>query len=146
MDSPSGAQKAWFPVVSAEYRQGAWPFFFEAFLERQFFAIFVDVGSILGSFWKPKWKRNSILGRFFFDVFFERVSLSILNRILEARNLKNSNFLIGKQRFLQNRRFRKNSEKSSILASFWEAKTMRNREKSPKIDAKHQNDLFPTPR
>ena len=102
--------------------------FFEAFLERQFFAIFLDVGSILKSFWKPKWKRKSILGRLFFDVFFERVSLSILNRILEARNLKNSHVPEGKQRFLQNRRFRKNNEKNSILASFSEAKPTKNHE------------------
>ena len=68
----------WFPPSTAKMHGR----FLEAFLERQFFVIVLDVGSILGNFWKPKWKRKSILGRLFFDVFFERVSLSILNRIL----------------------------------------------------------------
>ena len=70
----------WFPPSTAKMHGR----FFEAFLERQFFVIFVDVGSILESFWKPKRKRKSILGMLCFDVFFERVSLSILNRMLEA--------------------------------------------------------------
>ena len=91
MDGPAGSQIAWFPLVSAGARQDPWPFF-RSFFGKAIFCDFFDVGSILRNFWKPKWKRKSILGRLFFDVFFERVSLSILNRILEARNLKNSNF------------------------------------------------------
>ena len=89
MDGPAGSQIAWFAVICAEFRQDAWPFFSSFFGK----AIFCDVGSILGSFWKPKWVRKSILGRLFFEVFFERVSLSILDHILEARNMKKSNFL-----------------------------------------------------
>ena len=73
--------------------------------------------------------QNSIFGRFFRDAFFERVSASILCRILEARNLKNSYFPLGKQRFLQSQRFRKSIKKTSILESFSGAKAEKNREK-----------------
>ena len=96
---------------------------FHSFFGRRFFSFFFDLGSILGGFGRQK----SSFGRFFFDVFFERVSASILRRFWEARDLKNSNFPHGKQRILQNRRFRISSEKSSILASFLEAKTEKNR-------------------
>ena len=50
MDSPSGAQKAWFPVVPAELRQGAWPFF-ESLLGKaifgDFFGCWVDFREFL---------------------------------------------------------------------------------------------------
>ena len=64
--------------------------FFELFSERVFFfSIFFDVGSILGRFGRPKRRPKSIFGTFFFDVFFECVSASILGRFLEAPNLEN---------------------------------------------------------
>ena len=46
-----------------------------------------------------------------------------------APKLENSGFPIGKLQISQNRRFRKKCEKTSILASFWEAETAKNREK-----------------
>ena len=88
---------------------------------------------MLGRFWegfgRPKRKPKSIFGTFFFDAFFECVLASILERILEARTLKNRDFPIGKLRFSQNRRFWKSSEKTSILESFSEAKSKKNRGK-----------------
>ena len=88
---------------------------------------------MLGRFWegfgRPKWRPKSIFGRSFFDAFFECVLVSILDRFWEARNLKNSNFTQEKQRFSQNWRFRKSSEKNSILGPFLEGKIAKNREK-----------------
>ena len=66
---------------------------------------------------------------FFFDYFLQCVCASIFDSFLDAENMKNSNFASTGARFLQNRRFRKSSEKTSILESFSEAKTMKNREK-----------------
>ena len=103
--------------------------FFSICFRRRFFSIFFDVGSILGGFGRPKRKPKSIFGTFFFDAFFECVLASILERILEARTLKNRDFPIGKLRFSQNRRFWKSSEKTSILESFSEAKSKKNRGK-----------------
>ena len=65
----------------------------------------------------------------FFDYFLECVCASIFVGFLEAENMKNSNFALTGARFLQNRRFRKSIEKTSILAPFSEAKTEKNREK-----------------
>ena len=69
---------------------------FHSFFQLRFFAIFFDVGSILGGFGRPKRKPKSIFGTFFFDAFFECVLASILERILEARTLKNRDFPLGK--------------------------------------------------
>ena len=66
--------------------------FFELFFEGVFGGFFFDFSSVLGGFWRPKWKSKSIFGRFFFDVFFECVSASIFYGFGEARNIKNSNF------------------------------------------------------
>ena len=101
--------------------------FFEGVLLRFFFFNFWQ---ILGGLGRPTWKPKSIFWRFFFDAFFECISASFLGRFSEARNLKNSNFPYEKQRFSQNRRFRKKCEKTSILESFSEAKTEKNREKT----------------
>ena len=54
---------------------------------------------------------------------------SILGCFLEAPNPENMHGASTGARFSQNRRFRKSSEKTSILESFSEAKTMKNREK-----------------
>ena len=43
-------------------------------------AIFEVFGTILGGFGRSKWMPKSTLGTFFFDVFFEGVSTSILGR------------------------------------------------------------------
>ena len=103
---------------------------FHSFFRRRFLPIFFDVGSILGGFGRPIWRPKSIFGRFFFDVFSERVLASIFGCFLKARKLENSGFPLGKLQFSQNRRFRKICEKSSILDPFWEAKTTKNREKT----------------
>ena len=103
--------------------------FFGAFFWTQFFSFFFDVGSILGGFGRPKRRRKSIFGTFFFDAFFECVLVSIFDRFWEARNLKNSNFTKEKQGFSQNWRFRKSSEQDSILGPFLEGKIAKNREK-----------------
>ena len=103
--------------------------FFKLFFLRRNFSIFFEFRTILRSFGRPKWRPKSIFGHFFFDAFFECVSASILYRFWEARNLKNSNFPMEKQRFSQNRRFRKKCERISILELFSEAKTTKNREK-----------------
>ena len=65
----------------------------------------------------------------FFDIFLERIVASIFVRFAEARNLKNSNFASTGARFLQNRRFRKNSENVWLLVPFSEAETKKNQEK-----------------
>ena len=52
-------------------------------------AMFFDLGWILEDFWEAKMVPISILESFFFDVVFECALASILNRFLEARNLKN---------------------------------------------------------
>ena len=63
-------------------------------------------------------------------MFFSRSMLaSIFNRFSEARNVKNSNFASTGARFSQNRRFRKSSKKTLILASFSEAKMEKIRKK-----------------
>ena len=54
---------------------------------------------------------------------------SIFGCFLKARKLENSGFRISKLQFSQNRRFRKKCEKTSILESFSEAKTTKNRQK-----------------
>ena len=85
---------------------------------------------MLGRFWegfeRPTWRPTSIFGNSFFEAFFECVLVSILDRFWEARNLKNSNFTKEKQRFSQNRRFRKSNEKDSILDSFLDGKMAKN--------------------
>ena len=84
---------------------------------------------ILGGFGRPKRRPKSTSGTFFFTAFFECVLVSLLGRFLEARNLKNSNFASTGARFLQNRRFRKNSENAWMLVPFSEAETKKNQEK-----------------
>ena len=91
--------------------------------------IYEDFGRISGGFGRPKWMPKSIFGTFFFDAFFECVLASIFGRFFKGRKLKNSDFLVGKLQFSQNRRFRKKCEKTSILEPFSEAKTTKNREK-----------------
>ena len=103
--------------------------FFHLFFEGDFFRFFSMLGRFWEGFGRPKWRPKSIFGRSFFDAFFECVLVSILDRFWEARNLKNSNFTKEKQRFSQNRRFRKSSEKNSILDPFLEVKIAKNREK-----------------
>ena len=53
---------------------GGWSVFFTSLSEVKFF----DFGAILGGFGKPNRRPKSIFGMFFFDVFFECVSASIL--------------------------------------------------------------------
>ena len=60
----------------------------------------------------------------FFYAFFKCVPASILDRFLEAPNPENMHGAYTGAPFLQNRRFQKSSEKTSILVSFWEAKTI----------------------
>ena len=57
---------------------------FHSFFGRRFFSFFFDLGSILGGFGRPKRRQKSSFGRFFFDVFFECVSASILDRFFEV--------------------------------------------------------------
>ena len=98
-------------------------------MELFFEGIFFDFSSILVGFGRSKRRPKSIFGRFFCDAFFECVLASILGRFLEAPNLENVHGAKARARFLQNRRFRKSIEKTSILAPFSEAKTEKNREK-----------------
>ena len=102
---------------------------FHSFFRRRFFSFFFDLGSILGGFGRPKRRPKSSFGRFFFDAFFECVLASIFGRFLEAPNPENVHGATAGARFSQNRRFRKKNEKTSILESFSEAKTMKNRKK-----------------
>ncbi len=83
----------------------------------------------MGRFWEAKTEAKIDFWDFFFDVFFECVSASIFGRFLEAPNPENVHGATAGARFSQNRRFRKKSEKTSILESFSEAKTMKNRKK-----------------
>ena len=53
-------------------------------------------GAIFGGFGRPKSMPNVICRRFFGDTFFDRVLASILHGFLEARNLKNHCFSLGK--------------------------------------------------
>ena len=66
--------------------------FFRLIFERASGALFSIFGAFLMGFGKPKRRPKSIFGSFFFDTFFEYVSVSIFNGFWEARNLKNSNF------------------------------------------------------
>ena len=101
-----------------------------AFFRRLFLKAFLEgFLVILGGFGRPKRRPKSTSGTFFFDAFFECVLVSLLGRFLEARNLKNSNFASTGARFLQNRRFRKNSENAWMLVPFSEAETKKNQEK-----------------
>ena len=86
---PKGLPSGLFPLICIAS-------FFEFFFRRRLFSYFFDVGSILGGFGRPKRRQKSSFGRFFFDVFFECVSASIFRQFLEARNLKISDFPIGK--------------------------------------------------
>ena len=54
-----------------------------------FGAISEDFGAILGGFGRPKWTPNLVFMRFFGDVFFECVVVSILIGFSEARGSKN---------------------------------------------------------
>ena len=113
-------------------------------------SIFRTLGRFLVNFWRapgaafwilddfgpskmvPKSKRNpqnTLKNRRLKQVYFPTRFFIEFSLILWAQNLKNSNFPKEKQRFLQNQRFRINTEKVRILTSFSEAKTTRNREK-----------------
>ena len=67
---------------------------------------------------------------FFEDAFFECVLASIFAGFLEALNLENMHGAQAGAPFSQNQRFRKTCEKTSILESFSEPKTTKNREKN----------------
>ena len=71
-----------------------------------------DFGGLSGGFGKPNRSPKSIFRRFVFNAFFERVLEWIPGRFWRGRNMKNSDFPKGKQRFLQNQHFRKSIEKS----------------------------------
>ena len=60
--------------------------------------------------------------------FFDRVLTSILGRFLEAPNPEIIDFPMGKLQISQNRRFREKCQTTSILESFSEAETTKNRE------------------
>ena len=81
----------------------------------------IAFGADFQGFRKPKWTQKSMLGPIFFEVIFEYVFASIFGRFFEAPNLKNWAPASTGARFLQNGRFRKSGEKSSILASFSDA-------------------------
>ena len=98
-----------------------WGLFFESVSE----ATFLDFGWILGGFWEAKMVPKSIFGRFFGSFFSHAISASILDRFLEAPNLKNRALASTGARILQNRRFQKMIKKRSILDPFWDAKTMK---------------------
>ena len=98
---------------------GTLSLFFDSILEATFF----DLGAILGGFWEAKMVPKSIFGRFFGSFFSHAISASILDRFLEAPNLKNRALASTGARFLQNRRFQKMIKKRSILDPFWDAKT-----------------------
>ena len=53
-------------------------------------------GAILGGFRRPKRMPDMVFRRFFGDAFFDRVLASIFHGFLEARNLENHCFSIGK--------------------------------------------------
>ena len=95
-----------------------WGFFFESVSG----ATFLDFGWILGGFWEAKMVPKSIFGRFFGSLFSHAISASILDRFLEAPNLKNRALASTGARILQNRRFQKMIKKRSILDPFWDAK------------------------
>ena len=103
---------------------GPWSFFFDSILEATFF----DFGAILGGFGEAKMVPKSIFGRFFGSLFSHAISASILDRFLEAPNLKNRALASTGARFLQNRRFQKMIKKRSILDPFLDAKTMKIRQ------------------
>ena len=98
-----------------------WGLFFEPVSEATFF----DLGAILGGFGEAKMVPKSIFGRFFGSFFSHAISASILDRFLEAPNLKNRALASTGARILQNRRFQKMIKKRSILDPFWDAKTMK---------------------
>ena len=58
--------------------------------------VFCGFGSNFGRFWEAKMDAEIDFPGIFFDVFFECVFASILDRFLEARNLKNHCFSTGK--------------------------------------------------
>ena len=99
---------------------------FHSFFRRRFFSFFFDVGSILGGLGRPKRRPKSIFRKLFCDAFFECVSASISGRFWEAPNPENMHGASTGARFSQNRRFRKSSEKTTILAPFSEAKIKKN--------------------
>ena len=108
-------------VERAQRPSRFWSLFFDSMLEATFFAL----GGILGGFGRPKWRSKSIFGRFFGSLFSHAISASILDRFLEAPNLKNRALASTGARFLQNRRFRKRYEKNMILVQFLEAETQK---------------------
>ena len=108
-------------VEGAQRDVGPWGLFFEPVSEATFF----DLGAILGGFWEAKMVPKSIFGRFFGSFFSHAISASILDRFLEAPNLKNRALASTGARFLQNRRFQKMIKKQSIFDPFLDAKTMK---------------------
>ena len=106
-------------VEAAQRDFRTWSLFFGSMLE----AIFFDLGAMLGGFGRPKWRSKSIFEKLFGSCFSHAISASILDRFLEAPNLKNRALASTGARFLQNRRFQKMIKKRSILDPFWDAKT-----------------------
>ena len=108
-------------VGAAQRDFRTWSLFFGSMLE----AIFFDLGAMLGGFGRPKWRSKSIFEKLFGSCFSHAISASILDRFLEAPNLKNRALASTGARILQNRRFQKMIKKRSILDPFWDAKTMK---------------------
>ena len=73
----------------------------------------IAFGSNFGGFGKPKSMPKFDCRAFFSDVISEKEITSKFGPFLEARNQKNSNFLLEKRRFLQNRDSNQKCEKSS---------------------------------
>ena len=114
---------------------------FHSFAKQASFCIasgmdFFDVRWILGSFWEAIASQTSVFGQVFGDVFFDRVFASILDTFLKARNVKNNNFPLGKQRFSQNRRFRKKCETLVMFDFIFES------ESDEKSISKHAHFFF----
>ena len=103
--------------------------FFKTLFGKGFWSDFFDFGWILGGFGDQKRRLKSVFWVLFCDVFFKCFSASILGGFLEAPNPENMHGASTGARFLQNWRFRKSNEKTSILAWFSEAKATKNRGK-----------------
>ena len=96
MDGLAGSQKACLALGSGVWGLSPIASFFELVFEGAFFRLFLKLGRFWEVFGRPKRRPKSIFGIFFFDVFFECVSASILGGFLKAQDLKISDFPIGK--------------------------------------------------
>ena len=85
MRSHIGSPKAMAPVDFRRFAGGS-----HSVAKQALFSI--AFGTDFGGFGEPNWTRKSSFEALFFDVFSECVSLSILVRFLEARDLKNVDF------------------------------------------------------